>query len=212
MPLHHPIRVAEEWAVVDNLSEGRVDLSFAIGWNPERLRALPQHYAERKAITYRRHRRRAPDVARRAVRDDERQGRARRRHRSPAAASAGAERLAHLLGGAERFAEAGALGFNILTALLFQTVDELAEKLLAYRRRAPATATPVPGHVTLMLHTFVGSDERRVKDSVRAPSRSTWRAPPISGRSARAGSGSLARASRRTCSSMPLSATTSARP
>src|SRR5262249_10639666 len=34
MPLHHPIRVAEEWAVVDNLSDGRVDLSFAIGWNP----------------------------------------------------------------------------------------------------------------------------------------------------------------------------------
>ena len=34
MPLHHPIRVAEEWAVVDNLSEGRVDVSFAVGWNP----------------------------------------------------------------------------------------------------------------------------------------------------------------------------------
>ena len=30
-PLHHPIRVAEEWSVVDNLSNGRVDLSFATG-------------------------------------------------------------------------------------------------------------------------------------------------------------------------------------
>ena len=29
LPLHDPIRVYEEWAVVDNLSRGRVDLSFA---------------------------------------------------------------------------------------------------------------------------------------------------------------------------------------
>src|SRR5262249_13263842 len=34
LPLHNPIRVAEEWAVVDNLSGGRVDLAFAAGWNP----------------------------------------------------------------------------------------------------------------------------------------------------------------------------------
>ena len=31
LPLHHPIRVAEEWAVVDNLSQGRVGISFASG-------------------------------------------------------------------------------------------------------------------------------------------------------------------------------------
>src|SRR5262249_28630343 len=29
LPLHNPIRVAEEWSVVDNLSRGRVGLSFA---------------------------------------------------------------------------------------------------------------------------------------------------------------------------------------
>ncbi len=31
LPLHHPVRVAEEWAVVDNLSNGRVGISFASG-------------------------------------------------------------------------------------------------------------------------------------------------------------------------------------
>ena len=35
LPLHHPIRVTEEWAVVDNLSNGRVGVSFASGWQPE---------------------------------------------------------------------------------------------------------------------------------------------------------------------------------
>src|SRR5436853_5458539 len=33
-PLHHPIRIAEEWSVVDNLSDGRVELSFASGYHP----------------------------------------------------------------------------------------------------------------------------------------------------------------------------------
>lgn len=33
LPLHHPVRVAEEWSVVDNLSGGRVGLSFASGWH-----------------------------------------------------------------------------------------------------------------------------------------------------------------------------------
>ena len=31
-PLHHPVRIAEEWGLVDNLSNGRVDISFAAGW------------------------------------------------------------------------------------------------------------------------------------------------------------------------------------
>src|SRR5438067_1141383 len=31
LPLHSPLRVAEEWAVVDNLSDGRVDIAFASG-------------------------------------------------------------------------------------------------------------------------------------------------------------------------------------
>src|SRR6266516_270427 len=32
LPLQNPIRVAEEWSVVDNLSKGRVAVSFASGW------------------------------------------------------------------------------------------------------------------------------------------------------------------------------------
>jgi natural product biosynthesis luciferase-like monooxygenase protein len=32
-PLHDYLRIAEEWSVVDNLSNGRIGLSFASGWN-----------------------------------------------------------------------------------------------------------------------------------------------------------------------------------
>ncbi|HYW11010.1 MAG TPA: LLM class flavin-dependent oxidoreductase, partial [Longimicrobium sp.] len=32
-PLHDVLRIAEEWAVVDNLSDGRVEVAFGSGWN-----------------------------------------------------------------------------------------------------------------------------------------------------------------------------------
>ena len=35
LPLHNPVRVAEEWSLVDNLSDGRVSVSFASGWQPQ---------------------------------------------------------------------------------------------------------------------------------------------------------------------------------
>ena len=43
LPLHHPARVAEEWAVVDNLSGGRVGVSFASGWMPEDFVLRPEN-------------------------------------------------------------------------------------------------------------------------------------------------------------------------
>ena len=169
MPLHHPIRVAEEWAVVDNLSEGRVDVSFAIGWNPDDFAFAPERYAERKAITYA-----GIAAVRRMWRGEP--------FETVNGAGAPIAVTIHPLpiqrelnvwltcsGPAERFAEAGAMGFNVLTALLFQTVEELAEKLAAYRTARARHRHDGPGHVTLMLHTFVGPDERVVKDTVRAP-------------------------------------------
>ena len=169
MPLHHPIRVAEEWAVVDNLSGGRVDISFAIGWNPNDFAISPEHYADRHAVTF-------AGIA--AVR--------RMWRGEPFETVNGAgEKVAvtiHPLplqpelnvwltcsGGAERFGEAGAMGFNVLTALLFQSVGDLAEKIAAYRAARARHGHAGPGHVTVMLHTFVGTDERAVKERVREP-------------------------------------------
>ena len=52
LPLHHPIRVAEEWAVVDNLSNGRVELSFAPGWNTGDFLFAPDRYESRYDVMY----------------------------------------------------------------------------------------------------------------------------------------------------------------
>ena len=72
-------------------------------------------------------------------------------------------------GGRERFVETGGKGFNVLTALLFQSVENLAEKIAAYRHARAAAGHAGPGRVTLMLHTFVSLDEKTVKDTVREP-------------------------------------------
>jgi natural product biosynthesis luciferase-like monooxygenase protein len=71
-------------------------------------------------------------------------------------------------GGGERFQEAGSIGANVLTALLFQEIEELAEKISLYRQaRVDHGFDRDGGKVTLMLHTFVGTNLEEVRDLVR---------------------------------------------
>ena len=80
LPLHNPIRVAEEWSVVDNLSQGRVGLSFASGWHANDFALMPDNYRERKDVMVTRHRHHPPAVARRGGAGGQRD---RRGHRGP---------------------------------------------------------------------------------------------------------------------------------
>jgi len=169
MPLHHPVRVAEEWAVVDNLSRGRVDISFAVGWNPNDFIFAPQAYAGRKQITFD-----GIEAVRRMWRGEPygaRNGKGETTQVTVHPLPVQKELSVWLTcsGGLERFEETGARGFNVLTALLFQSVEELAEKVAAYRRARAAHGHAGPGRVTLMLHTFIGRDEQSVKETVREP-------------------------------------------
>jgi natural product biosynthesis luciferase-like monooxygenase protein len=49
-PLHPPVRIAEDWAVVDNLSGGRVGISFTSGWHAADFAIRPQNYAGRRDV------------------------------------------------------------------------------------------------------------------------------------------------------------------
>jgi hypothetical protein len=47
-----PLRIAEDWCVVDNLSNGRVDISFGAGWNPVDFALQPQNFLINKVVMW----------------------------------------------------------------------------------------------------------------------------------------------------------------
>ena len=52
VPLHHPVRIAEEWSIVDNLSHGRAGISFASGWHPNDFVFAPGNFEKRRELYY----------------------------------------------------------------------------------------------------------------------------------------------------------------
>jgi natural product biosynthesis luciferase-like monooxygenase protein len=168
LPLHHPVRVAEEWALVDNLSNGRVGISFASGWHPDDFILRPENFAKNKEVMLR-----DIDVVRRLWRGE----------RLAFPGPKGEVTIGTLprpvqselpiwltaAGNVETFEAAGRLGAGLLTHLLGQTLEEVREKVAAYRRAWREAGHPGKGHVTLMLHTFVGDDDAAVKETVREP-------------------------------------------
>ncbi|WP_232668348.1 MupA/Atu3671 family FMN-dependent luciferase-like monooxygenase [Pseudonocardia sp. TRM90224] len=170
LPLHDPVRTAEEWSVVDNLSAGRVDIAFATGWNPDDFVLAPDRYDNRQQAMLD-----GVDLVRRLWRGEQvtlpnGQGTETALRIFPAPVQSELPTWITCSGGVERFEQAGRLGANVLTALLFQDADELKAKLDAYRRaRAAHGHDPDGGRVTVMLHTFIGTDEARVRSSVEQP-------------------------------------------
>ncbi|WP_437759619.1 amino acid adenylation domain-containing protein [Sorangium sp. So ce1389] len=170
MPLHDPIRVAEEWSVVDNLSRGRVGVAFASGWHADDFAFFPERYASRREETAR-----GIDAVRRLWRGEA----------IAARGGAGNDLSVRIFprpvqadlpiwitsgGNPETFAQAGALGANVLTHLLGQRVEDLAAKIRVYREaRAAHGHDPRAGRVTLMVHAFLGEDRAEVRERIRAP-------------------------------------------
>jgi natural product biosynthesis luciferase-like monooxygenase protein len=67
---------------------------------------------------------------------------------------------------------AGALGVNVLTALLEQSVDAIAGKVALYRSALAAAGHTADGRqITCMLHTHLAPDPQTAVDRVREPLR-----------------------------------------
>ncbi len=170
-PLHDPLRIAEEWSVVDNLSHGRVGVSFASGWHATDFALRPQNYADRKRIlgeyvaTVRRLWRGEAVAVTDGV-GDTRQVRIYPRPVQPELPV-----WITSAGGVETFRLAGQLGAGVLTHLLDQDLDTLSVKIKEYRAALAGRpdADGWPGHVALMIHTYLDDDEDTARERVRAP-------------------------------------------
>ena len=168
LPLHHPVRVAEEWAVVDNISNGRVGISFAAGWQPDDFLFQPQNYANAKETTVA-----LMDTVRRLWRGETVSFPGPRGDVAvrtlPRPVQPELPTWFTTAGNPESYALAGRLGVNVLTHLLGQSVAELGDKITLYRKAWKAAGHRGEGQVSLMLHAFVGEREDEVKERVRAP-------------------------------------------
>lgn len=170
LPLHNPIRVAEEWSVVDNLSHGRVAVSFASGWHPLDFVLSPASYQDRKELLFQNARVvqnlwAGESLAVKGVDGLEVKVRILPKPIQP--------RLPTWLTiqtKPESWVKAGEMGANVLTAIVSQPLDILAGKIRLYRESlAEHGYDPAAGQVAVMLHTFLGEDNEIVKEQIRIP-------------------------------------------
>ena len=168
LPLHNPIRVAEEWSLVDNLSNGRVGVSFASGWHPNDFVLSPSNYENRREIMFAQ-----IEVIRRLWAGE------------PSLFKGGngsdvevrvfpRPRQARLpvwitsSGSRETWRRAGEIGANILTGVRGDPARELASRIAQYREDLARHGHDAEAaQVTVMLHTFIGEDLDKVRERVR---------------------------------------------
>ena len=170
-PLHHPARIAEEWAVIDNLTNGKAALAIASGWQPDDFVLRPENTppANRQGMLD------AIEILRKLWRGDavsfpRKDGTMHSVITQPRPVSKELSVWVTTAGNPETWRDAGRLGANVLTHLLGQSVAEVRDKVRIYRAAlAGAGYDPSAFKVTLMLHTFLAEDRDTARDIAREP-------------------------------------------
>jgi natural product biosynthesis luciferase-like monooxygenase protein len=167
LPLQNPLRVAEEWAMVDNLSKGRVGISFASGWHANDFTLAPEIYGrrrqellERLTVVQRLWRGEAVKLPNGEGNEFDVQVFPRPiQPQLPLWLTCQSD---------ETFVKAAKLGASVLTNLNYKSLGELKQKIDVYRRAWVENGRdPLLASVAVMIHTFIGEDYERVKEQVR---------------------------------------------
>src|SRR5580765_6766791 len=168
LPLHNPVRVAEDWALVDNLSHGRTAISFATGWHEHDYVIAPTNFEDRRELMFQN-----ISLVRRlwAGEDVEIAGVGGKKVAVRTLPRPVQQELPFwvTVASTRTWQRAGEVGANVLTA--FSTsLEELRENIAGYRKaRMENGHDPRTGIVSLMLHTYLGTDLNQVREIVKEP-------------------------------------------
>jgi natural product biosynthesis luciferase-like monooxygenase protein len=166
VPLQDPLRVAEEWSVIDNLSGGRVGIACASGWHVNDFVLAPANYQRRREIMaerivtikklWRGDPITLPNGAAKPVEV--------RIYPRPIQPDLPIWLASH---SDATFIKAGEIGAHVLTVLWDTQVEVLARRIRLYRKaRAHQGLDPQQGKVALMLHTYIGDTPALVREHV----------------------------------------------
>ncbi|MEH1098930.1 non-ribosomal peptide synthetase/type I polyketide synthase [Micromonospora sp. CPCC 205561] len=170
LPLHHPVRVAEEWSMVDNLSGGRVGLGCAPGWHANDFVFYPENYPRHKQVMYDN-----LDTVRRLWRGEAVTARSGSGEDVdvrlfPRPVQAEPPTFTAIVGNPDSYREAARRGLGVVTNLMTQDVAKLAENVALYRRtRAEHGLDPADGRVVVLLHTYLDDDAEQARATAFEP-------------------------------------------
>ena len=170
LPLHHPIEVVEAWSMVDNLSNGRVDLAFASGWSPDDFILSPGNFATLRQVWHDR----IPVVQQlwrgETIAFQNGRGELSKIQVYPIPVQKELNIWLAVSKSDESFIYAGSKGYNVLTMLQGIDLDQLGGKIRLYRNaRKESGLDEAGGTITLMLHTLVHENLRIVEEAVHEP-------------------------------------------
>jgi len=167
--LHHPLEIVENWAMVDILSNGRVDLGFGSGWAKPDFVLSPDTYQDRASLRNER----IPIIQKLW------------RGESMKFPGPGGEMFSvtayprpiqpelntwYVATSKHGFEHAGKQGYNLFTMLFGIDLNELGKKIEIYRQaREESGLDPNTGTVSLMMHTLVHPDMDWVQRQVDSP-------------------------------------------
>ncbi len=171
-PLHNTVRIAEEWSAVDNWSGGRVAVSFGSGWNANDFALAPDQYEQRHRVMLEQLETVRTLWAGGEIELPNGAGKPFGVRLHPRPVQSELPIWITSSGNPRTFQDAGRLGANVLTHLIGQTFEGLAEKVRLYREaRRDAGLVPEAGTVTLMLHTHLDESAEAARARSRGPLR-----------------------------------------
>lgn len=170
MPLHHPLRVAEEWSVVDNLSNGRAGISFAAGWHPNDFALAPDNFTNNREITFE-----GIEKVKQLWRGENVHFRAGNNKQIPLGIyprpnQKNLPAWLTVVANPDTYRKAGEMGLGILTNLLGQSLEELEANIAIYHQALKDHGhSPESASVAILLHTYICEDNATAVEQARKP-------------------------------------------